>query len=120
MINRDTVRRDLDLARDHVAGAGRELTARPPDLAELYAAVDGVVQVSNAVAELVSTVVRAAPAVLADPVTLKELLADLRAAHGSLTTAPLLLAPARDDLADLVSARQEERAAELDAVLEAS
>lgn len=99
----ETVRRHLDQARDHLAGAGRELTTRPPDLPDLHAAVDGVMQVTTAVAELVDTVLRAAPTVLEhDPVALKELLADLHAAHGCLTTAPLLLAPGRDDLHDLV------------------
>jgi hypothetical protein len=99
----DTVRRHLDQARDHITEAGRELTARPPELADLHAAVDGVIQVTNAVAELVNNALRAAPTVLEhNPVTLKELLADLRAAQGCLTTAPLLVAPARDDLHDLV------------------
>jgi hypothetical protein len=53
-------------------------------------------------------VIRQAPATLHqhdrhDGHLLRELLADLQAMHGCLTTGPLLLAPARDDLHALMS-----------------
>jgi hypothetical protein len=101
----DTVRERLDQARDHLAAAERSLTARAPGLAELHAAVDGAMLVTTALADLVATVMRQAPATLdhgSGPL-LNELLADLRTMHGCLTTGPLLLAPARDDLHQLVT-----------------
>jgi hypothetical protein len=62
-------------------------------------------QVTTALADLVATVMRQAPAALnsTHERVLHELLADLRATHGCLTTGPLLLAPARDDLQHLVT-----------------
>ncbi|WP_436499705.1 hypothetical protein [Actinokineospora sp. HUAS TT18] len=101
----DTVRERLDQARDHLAAAERSLTERPPGLTDLHATVDGAMQVTTALADLVATLMRQAPDALAHisgPV-LNELLADLRATHGCLTTGPLLLAPAREDLHHLVS-----------------
>jgi hypothetical protein len=112
-----TVRERLDQAHGHLAAAERVLTARVPDPAALHAAVDGAIRLANALADLVTTVMRQAPAGLdhgtypnTDPSSgadtgpiLAELLADLRAMHGCLTTGPLLLAPARDDLYRLVT-----------------
>lgn len=106
------VRERLDQALEQLAAAERVLTARVPDPAALYAAVDGAIRLADALAYLVTTVIRQAPAGL-DPGTdpdsgantcpvLDELLADLRAMHGCLMTGPLLLAPARDDLHRLV------------------
>lgn len=114
------VRAQLDHAREHLAAADRVLTARVPDPVALHAAVDGAIRLANALAGLVTTVMRQAPAGLdhraghsASPDAagtgahtgsiLDELLADLRAMHGCLTTGPLLLAPARDDLYRLIT-----------------
>jgi hypothetical protein len=100
-----TVSGQLKHSRDQVTEAEHILTERPPKLAELHAAVDGAMQVTTALADLVATVIRQAPAAL-NPThaqVLQELLADLHATHGRLTTAPLLLAPARDDLHHLIT-----------------
>jgi hypothetical protein len=100
-----TVSGQLEHARDQVTEAEQMLTERAPELGELHAAVDGAMQVTTALADLVATVMRQAPAAL-NPThaqVLQELLADLRATHGRLTTAPLLLAPARDDLHHLIT-----------------
>jgi hypothetical protein len=90
----------LGQAHDDLTAAERSLTARAPSLAELHAAVDGTIRVSTVLADLVATVMRQAPAVLdhTHQAVLNEVLADLRAVHGCLTTGPLLLAPARDAL----------------------
>ena len=105
MTDIDTVHERLDQARDQLAAAERSLNARAPGPAELHAAVDGAMRVCTALADLVATVMRQAPVTLdhsSGPI-LNELLADLRAMHGCLTTGPLLLAPARDDLHHLVT-----------------
>ncbi|HEX5116027.1 MAG TPA: hypothetical protein VFW65_12585 [Pseudonocardiaceae bacterium] len=117
------VRAQLDQAHEHLAAADRVLTARVPDPVALHAAVDGAIRLANALAGLVTTVMRQAPAGLdhrADPDAagtgaqtgpiLHELLADLRAMHGCLTTGPLLLAPARDDLHRLITHQNTTRA----------
>lgn len=102
-----TVRERLDQAGDNLAAAERVLTARVPDPSEIYGAVDGAIRLANSLAELVTIVMRQAPASLhhgpsTGPV-LDELLADLRAMHGCLTSGALLLAPAREDLHLLVA-----------------
>ena len=104
----DTVEQRLEQARHHVTAAERFVTARAPRLAELHAAVDGAIHVNTALAELIATVMRQAPATLdhTHQAVLHEVLADLRAMHGCLTTGPLLLAPARDALHLLVTNRQ--------------
>lgn len=107
MTDIDTVHERLEQAHDHLAAAERCLATRTPGPVELHAAVDGVMRISTALADLVATVMRQAPATLdhrSDPV-LTELVADLRAMHGCLTTGPLLLAPARDDLHQLLAHR---------------
>jgi hypothetical protein len=102
----------LDQACEHLVAADRVLTTREPDPAVLHAAVDGAIRLANALADLVTIVMRQAPAGL-DPSAgpgdganiapvLDALLADLRARHGCLTTGPLL-APARDDLHRLIT-----------------
>lgn len=95
----------LEQARHHLTAATQRLTSRTPALGELSAAVDGAMQVTHTLAELVSTVLRQAPAILegTHQRVLDELQADLRAMHGCLTTGPLLLAPARDDLHQLLT-----------------
>ena len=105
MTDIDTVGERLDQASEYLAAAERLLTERAPGPAELHTAVDGAMRVSTALADLVATMIRQAPATLdrsGGPV-LKELLADLRAVHGCLTTGPLLLAPAREDLHHLLT-----------------
>lgn len=102
-----TVHERLDQASDNLAAAQGVLTTQAPEPAELYGAVDGAIRLANSLAELVTTVMRQAPATLdhdpsAGPI-ISELLADLRAMHGCLTTGALLLAPARDDLHRLVT-----------------
>jgi hypothetical protein len=96
----DGIDRRLDQARDAVTAAASALGARVPSLAELHAAAEGAIQVSTALADLVATMMRQAPGALdrAHQGALNEVLADLRAVHGCLTTGPLLLAPARDAL----------------------
>jgi hypothetical protein len=96
----------LDRARQRLAEAHTVLATRPPTPRDLYAVVDGTIHVTTELAELVATVMRQAPAALADDHQglLGEVLADLHATHGCLTTAPLTLAPARDDLSTVASA----------------
>ncbi|WP_020496935.1 hypothetical protein [Sciscionella marina] len=97
----------LEYARDHLTAAGRCLTTQAPGLAELHASVDGAMQVTTALADLVATLIHQAPAALGhrSDLVLNEFLADLRAMHGCLSTGPLLLAPARDDLHHLLSSQ---------------
>jgi hypothetical protein len=99
------VRECLDQAHEHVAAAQRDLPARVPDPAELHAAIDGALRISTALADLVAAVMRQAPASLdhSSGPMLHELLADLHAIHGCLTTGAVLLAPGRDDLRHLVT-----------------
>ncbi|OLT00593.1 hypothetical protein BJF90_34765 [Pseudonocardia sp. CNS-004] len=96
----DGIEQCLDQARDAVTAAASTLGARVPSLTELHAAAEGAIQVSTALADLVAIMMRQAPGVLdrAHQGVLNEVLADLRAVHGCLTTGPLLLAPARDAL----------------------
>ena len=115
----DTVGAPLGHACRLLCDAERTLGTRPPTLAQLYAGVDGAIEVATALAELVSTVIRQAPAALdtnPEPQVLRELLADLRAMHGCLTTGTLLLAPARDDLRQSLTADPDPRQ-DLDAEL---
>ncbi|HVW40212.1 MAG TPA: hypothetical protein VHC18_02575 [Amycolatopsis sp.] len=107
MTDIDTVQERLDQARDHLAAAARVLTVDTPGPAELHAAVDGAMRMSTALGEFVATVMRQAPATLdhTNSTVLNELLADLRAMHGCLTTGERLLAPARDDLHELVASQ---------------
>ncbi|WP_158895541.1 hypothetical protein [Amycolatopsis anabasis] len=89
----------LDHARDAVATA-------TPGLNGLHTAVEGTHKVAAALAALVATVIDAAPAALTardgdDGHLARELVADLRATHGCLTTACLLIGPALDDLRGL-------------------
>lgn len=105
MTDIDTVHERLEQAHDQLTAAAACLATRTPAPAELHAAVDGAMRISTALADLVTTMMHQAPAALDDtsgPV-LTELLADLRAMHGCLTTGPLLLAPARDDLHQLLA-----------------
>ena len=59
-----TVSGQLEQARDQLTEAEHILTDRPPELAALHAAVDGAMQVTTALADLVATVMRQAPAAL--------------------------------------------------------
>ena len=59
---RDAVGERLDRAREHLVAADRVLTARAPDPAVLHAAVDGAIRLANALADLVTSVMRQAPA----------------------------------------------------------
>lgn len=77
-----------------------------PTPEDMHAAVDGAINATVALAELVNAIRAKAPAALRsepDPFLVRELQADLHAMHGCLTTAPLLLAPSREDLANLLS-----------------
>lgn len=108
------LRERLDQAHEHLAAADRVLAARVPGPIELHAAVDGAIALSTALASLVTTVMRQAPAALdhhSGP-ALNELLADLRAMHGCLTTGTVLLAPGRDDLHHLVTHQHTNTAAQ--------
>lgn len=89
----------LGQATDGVADAA-------PAPGELYSIVDGTMQTICALAEVLAALRRQAPQALTGhhEQLARELEYDLRAAHGCLTTAPRLLAPARDDLAALADA----------------
>jgi hypothetical protein len=107
----------LDLARRHLDEAARALATAVPPPGELHAIVDGAMQVSTALAEVVDTLIRQAPAALdghghGDGHLLRELEYDLRGMHGCLVTAPLLLAPARDDLDTLATGGNAEHSEE--------
>lgn len=84
-------RRILDQVEHRLAGA-------VPTPTELRTAVEGVHQVTTALATLAQTLMDQFPKALADQTIAKEVVADLRAMHGCLTTSTLLLAPALDDL----------------------
>lgn len=102
---KSALREQLDQAVDNLAAAEYVLTARAPRPADLHAAVEGAMRLSNALAGLLTAVIRQAPASLdhsAGPI-LDELLADLRGMHGCLITGPLLLAPACEDLDRLIA-----------------
>jgi hypothetical protein len=62
------VRERLDHAHEYLAAAERVLTARVPDPAALHTTVDGAIRLANALADMVTTVIRQAPASL-DPTT---------------------------------------------------
>ncbi|MDV6013866.1 hypothetical protein [Haloechinothrix sp. LS1_15] len=96
------VRGELAEARQRIANAGDALRAHPPEVAELYATVDGVMEVSTALVDLIDAAREQAPATLNGEV-LDELDADLQAMRGCVSTGPLLLAPTRDDLYALLS-----------------
>lgn len=104
----DRVHERLAQASGQVAAAQRLLRAQtPPGPAQLHAMVHGTVGVTNALADLVAAAMRQVRAALdhsRDPI-LHELLADLRATHGCLTTGQLLLAPAIDDLYQLAASQ---------------
>ncbi|KAA9157746.1 hypothetical protein FPZ12_024195 [Amycolatopsis acidicola] len=105
MTDIDTVHERLEQAHDHLAAAEKCLATRTPGPVELHAAVDAAMRIGTALADLVATVMHQAPAALdhRSDAVLTELVADLRAMHGCLTTGPLLLAPARDDLRQLLA-----------------
>jgi hypothetical protein len=92
----DTVRRGHQI----LERVERRLGSGTPGMGELHAAVEGTMELTTTLAELVATMIRQVPATFggADDPVAKDLVADLRAAHGCLTTGALLLAPAREDL----------------------
>ena len=71
-----------------------------PDAREVTAVVTGTHEVTTALAGLVQAVMDHTPALVDrhGPEVSTEVLADLRALHGCLSTGALLLAPALDDL----------------------
>jgi hypothetical protein len=98
----------LAQARGHLDAATRALATAAPGPHELHAIVDGAMRTCTALADFVATLLTQVPAALdgyggPDRHLLRELEYDLRAMHGCLTTAPLLLAPARDDLHTLTA-----------------
>jgi hypothetical protein len=82
------------------------LTADRPAPHLVHGVVEGTHQLTTALSDLVTTLIDRAPTALAatdgaDGHLAKELVADLRAMNGCLTTGALLLAPALDDLRGL-------------------
>lgn len=65
--------------------------------------MEGIHDLTGALATLVATVMEQVPQGLNDDAVAKEVVADLRAMHGCLTTSTLLLAPALDDLRGLTA-----------------
>jgi hypothetical protein len=87
-------------ARRLLAGAVTALHTDTPDVSSLAAVITGTHEVTTTLADLVAAVMDHTPT-LADrhgPESTTEVLADLRALHGCLTTGALVLAPALDDL----------------------
>lgn len=102
----DRVEHALAHAREQVERTHRALDGTlDPRLA--YAAVEGVHHLASAVAGLVGALMEQVPAMAAeydtDPASARELVADLRAMHGCLTTGVLLLDPALEDLRGLAT-----------------
>lgn len=88
----------------HIRDAARDLTAVAPRITDVHAVMVGLEDITAALTDLVDALTGATPALfggnghgaLGD-----ELLRDLRAARGCLTTAGLLVAPAVTDLRQL-------------------
>lgn len=99
--------RALQDACEQIQRATQELT-HITEVDQWHAAVEGVHRITGALSELVDTLTDIAPGAfgrnghrdIGD-----ELLRDLRAARGCLTTTSLLVAPAVDDLHQLASGR---------------
>ncbi|SDI34860.1 hypothetical protein SAMN05192558_107257 [Actinokineospora alba] len=87
-------RRLLEQVEHSLEGAGTE---------GLRAAVEGVHEVTRALAAVTAALMEQVPVGLDDQGIAKEVVADLRAMHGCLTTSTLLLAPALEDLRGLTS-----------------
>ncbi|WP_199434480.1 hypothetical protein [Qaidamihabitans albus] len=104
-----STRNDGMSLRDKLAGAEhlveraeQEITSGLTGTAALHAAVAGVHHVASALADLVGTLIErvpsAVPAADGQADATREVVADLRAAHGCLTTGLRLLDPALEDL----------------------
>lgn len=109
---RGSVQQAMATAQLALGRAERTLMAGRPAVAELYPAVAGVHELSMAMAALVQTLIRTTDVTLAghaDEQLRSDLVADLRAMHGCLTTAALLIAPSLDDLGPLVISATAER-----------
>jgi hypothetical protein len=94
----------LTYARAELDHTTHVLGGQAPDPAELHTAIDGVLNVTTTLAELVETLIRQTPASLTGHTEARlpeELQADLRALHGCLTTGSLLVTASRDELAEL-------------------
>ncbi|RJQ85492.1 hypothetical protein [Amycolatopsis panacis] len=87
-------------ARRLLAHTVTALRTDAPDAVDIAAAIIGTHEVTTALADLVTAVMDHTTTLTDrhDPETSTEVLADLRALHGCLTTGALLLAPALDDL----------------------
>jgi hypothetical protein len=90
----------LTKARRLLADTGAALRAGTPDADAISAAVTGAHDVTVTLAGFLQVVMDHAPALgnTHGHDVSREVLADLRAVHGCLTTGALLLAPALDDL----------------------
>ncbi|WP_216208703.1 hypothetical protein [Amycolatopsis aidingensis] len=99
----------LDEARRLVDYTGREVTTSAPGPVAAHAVVEGVHHLASALAGLVNALIERVPAAVAgsgrDEHAANEVVADLRAMHGCLTTGVLLLEPTLDDLHGLVRQR---------------
>lgn len=79
----------------------RTIADSAPDVASLHGAVEGVHRLAGTLTELIETMMECAPATFGrdgHQHVGEELVRDLRAVRGCLTTARLLVEPAVDDL----------------------